>query len=793
MKPIIVVLSAMLLGILRPVNSQTTVLHDFISERNQTFFFNGVITDGEFLYGTKHDGGEYGDGYIYKIKTDNSGYEILLNFRGDYSGAYPSGSLVISGNSLYGVTFEGGEYNSGTIYKINTDGSDYQKLHDFSDGYGPQSLIIFDQALYGVSRNGGIYGNGFIFKIDIDGSEYRILHSFSNTEGGVWSGRLVTDGFTIFGTTFREENGYNGIIYKVSIDGTDFTILHEFERYYGGQLASGLVLINKSLYGTTFSLEYSIGELYKINTDGTGFEVLRNFEEPERFDPYGLVQYESYLYGMTGSGTVFSIDTTGATFNTLIRLDKNKGGLPYVSTLASYGSVLYGYVHGGSYNYGVVFSVNMDGSGFSRIKEFTATNDGYDPQGALVVSSSKYFGITNGGGTYNKGTIFSVNYDGSDYQVVYNFTDDNGTYPSGSLVIYHKSLYGMTFSGGSNNMGVVFKFTPDGNEYKKLLDFDGINGGYPSGTLCISDAKIYGMTEHGGAEKRGVIFSMNPDGTGFTKLFDFSGTNVNNLGGHVNQPPGSLVYSDSLIFGMANDSAGNNLLFSIHSDGTDFKILYVSDGIDAGQWGQSLISGGEYLYEITSQGGMNNLGVLFRIKKDGSSFEKLFDFNYDIGASPNEPLILADSWLYGTSCCSGSDLSGSVFKIGIDGTDFANIMDLGTISIGVLTLNENSLYIFAKETAGHLTQGKVIIYNLLATGTDDGIIPEAIKIYPNPANQLITIEGMKRFPARVQICNSLGIRVIDCIVNDNQLDIGRLQSGIYTLIFDNQCLKIIKL
>ena len=32
---------------------------------------NNVCTDGEYLYGTKLDGGDFGNGYIYKIKLTN--------------------------------------------------------------------------------------------------------------------------------------------------------------------------------------------------------------------------------------------------------------------------------------------------------------------------------------------------------------------------------------------------------------------------------------------------------------------------------------------------------------------------------------------------------------------------------------------------------------------------------------------------------------------------------------------------------------------------------------------------
>jgi uncharacterized repeat protein (TIGR03803 family) len=90
---------------------------------------------------------------------DGSGFTNLHNFNLvdeiEYGGSYPS--LVLSGNTLYGTAAEVGEYgstNAGSIFKVNTDGSDFTNLYEFtggSDGGHPHGLILSGDTLYGTA------------------------------------------------------------------------------------------------------------------------------------------------------------------------------------------------------------------------------------------------------------------------------------------------------------------------------------------------------------------------------------------------------------------------------------------------------------------------------------------------------------------------------------------------------------------------------------------------------------------------------------------------------------------
>jgi uncharacterized repeat protein (TIGR03803 family) len=75
------------------------------------------------------------------------------------------------GGLLYGTTYFGGNADQGTLYVINKDGSDfstiYRFLDDSMDGFNPNVEMIraSDGALYGTTFLGGEFASGTIFRI----------------------------------------------------------------------------------------------------------------------------------------------------------------------------------------------------------------------------------------------------------------------------------------------------------------------------------------------------------------------------------------------------------------------------------------------------------------------------------------------------------------------------------------------------------------------------------------------------------------------------------------------------
>ena len=69
-------------------------------------------------------------------------------------------ALVKVGNQIWGTATQGGANGNGTLFRLDPDGTNFQKLHDFTVGEGkPRNdmAVVADTAVYGVVGNYGIF------------------------------------------------------------------------------------------------------------------------------------------------------------------------------------------------------------------------------------------------------------------------------------------------------------------------------------------------------------------------------------------------------------------------------------------------------------------------------------------------------------------------------------------------------------------------------------------------------------------------------------------------------------
>jgi uncharacterized repeat protein (TIGR03803 family) len=127
------------------------------------------------LYGTTPLGGDlscYGLGCGVVFKVDTTGKETVLHtFTGQPDGAGPNAGLVRdSEGNFYGTTGGGGQFNHGTIFKLDNKGN-LTVLHNFgasgSAASEPLGGLIRNAAgnLYGTTWYGGLYGSGTVFEL----------------------------------------------------------------------------------------------------------------------------------------------------------------------------------------------------------------------------------------------------------------------------------------------------------------------------------------------------------------------------------------------------------------------------------------------------------------------------------------------------------------------------------------------------------------------------------------------------------------------------------------------------
>jgi uncharacterized delta-60 repeat protein len=475
---------------------------------------------------------------VFSVNTDGTGFTNLYNFTGGSDGANPYAGLVLSGTTLYGTTEYGGNYGNGTVFSVNTDGTGFAVLKEFSgsDGANPvAALVLSGTTLYGTTEYGGNDGFGTVFSVGSDGSSYTVLTNFVGGDGANPYASLTLSGSTLYGTTGYGGSSGNGTVFSVNTDDTGYAVLYNFtESAYGTNAdganpAAGLVLSGTTLYGTAVSAgNYGYGTVFAVNTDGTGFTNLYSFTatdpntgtNSDGANPYAnLTLSGSTLYGTTvcggssGNGTVFAVNTDGTGFTNLYTFTaidptygtNSDGAIPAALVLS--GATLYGTTgYGGSSGNGTVFSVNIDGTGFTVLKQFNG-DDGATPNGGLVLSGSTLYGTTYGGGSSGNGTVFSVNTDGTGFTNLYSFTGgSDGANPNGGLVLYGATLYGTTPYCGGN----VFQINTDGSEFAVLKYFSASDGAYPNAGLVLSDTTFYGVTVNGGGLGNGVLFSLSP-------------------------------------------------------------------------------------------------------------------------------------------------------------------------------------------------------------------------------------------------------------------------------------------
>jgi uncharacterized repeat protein (TIGR03803 family) len=391
--------------------------------------------------------------YLISVPAPAQTFNLLHSFSAltngtNSDGGAPYATLVLSSNTLYGTTYNGGANSNGTVFAVNTDGTGFTNLHTFTARSGLlhtnadgvqciDGVLLSGNTLYGTTGSGGTAGRGTIFAVNTDGSGFTNLHNFNgNSDGSATIGRLVLSGNTLYGAS--QTGGSNGVgnIFAINTDGSGYTNLHAFAAYSfntnteGGQPVAEMVFSGNTLFGTTvLGGFWGKGSVFRMNMDGTGFTNLHNFT--------ALV-----------SGT-------------------NSDGAQPFSGLALAGNTLFGTAfYGGTSSNGTLFRMNTDGSGFTNFHSFTTlingiNSDGANPPGRLFLSGNTLYGTTSAGGSASNGTVFVVNTDGSGFKTLYNFTPThNGTNSDGagpvSGILSSNVLYGLAHSGGSGSNGTVF-------------------------------------------------------------------------------------------------------------------------------------------------------------------------------------------------------------------------------------------------------------------------------------------------------------------------------------------------
>ena len=506
------------------------------------------------LVGVTQSGGSYSNGVVFMLSTNGSGYGLAHEFTGTLNdtsgdGATPGAGLLRGADgSWYGTTLHGGtDQDDGTVFRMNTDGSEYQVIRRFTfidsvfydtfstDGQQPGPLaqgpngLLYGATAYGGTTGEGAYintGDGTLFVLATNAMDYAVICNFSPTGGdggGPVAGLTLGRDGSFYGATPSGGPAGQGSVFKINARGAGYDILHGFglNPVDGLSPKAGLMQgADRMFYGTTSQGGAGNGIIFKVNPDGSDYTEVLIFgffgatgQAPTSAPLQG---HDGNLYGTTsrggdaisgqfGLGVVYTVGTNGLGYTVLHKFSTNylEGHTPYSGLIQGSDGTLYGTTWGsagsfGGSDCGTVFKLLTNGTGFQLLHTFTNNGvDGISPYAGLIQGADGFlYGTTQYGGTNGSGTVFKLSTIGSGYQVIHHFgsVTNDGQSPNGPVTLGSDGyLYGTTPYGGAfgprggpyGGYGVAFKLDTSGANYAILRSFGGAagDGKMPKGGL----------------------------------------------------------------------------------------------------------------------------------------------------------------------------------------------------------------------------------------------------------------------------------------------------------------------
>jgi uncharacterized repeat protein (TIGR03803 family) len=652
------------------------------------------------LYGTTVRGGFANFGTIYRVARDGTA-AVLHSFIGT-DGSAPWGGLIQAADgALYGTASEGGASNRGVVFRMTLAG-DFTVLHEFGaspDGGAPQAELVQanDGNFYSTTFSGGNFESGTIFKMTPSGVVTIVHHFSTSADGRPVAGLIQASDGSLYGTTFVG-GPYAGTVFKMALDGS-FTNLHSFGTNPDGSNPSATLVqaSDGAIYGVTQGGGEGVGTIFRV-TLGGAFSIFYRFPASASYPyaayPYaGLIQAsDGNLYGttpyrgdITNNGCVYKLTLSGAV--TVLHAFVTDGSEPFAPVIQGSDGKLYGTTIYNPASYGgggVVFSVALDGTAAVVHAFARSSDDGANPaDSVLQAMDGQFYGTTANGGPSNKGTVFRSTSSGA-IVVLHSFSGgaDGATPLAGVIQAADGNLYGTASDGGSG-LGVIYRVATDGT-FTMLHAFAGGagDGARPMAALVQgSDGNVYGTTEHGGAADGGTIFRMAADGS-VTLLHSFAG------GSDGLHPRAALIeIADGHFYGTTFDGGAYGLgtIFTMTLDGT-VAIVHQFAGTEGSHPTTALTDGGDGSVYGTAQSGKFISGTLFRMTSDGA-VHVLHRFNgtgkYPVTAGTL--LRARDGNFYGSTAegpqATGTYVDGQIFKITPTGS-FTTLYSFGGGRVG---------------------------------------------------------------------------------------------------------------
>ena len=174
------------------------------------------------LYGVTGYGGTHNEGMIFELTTSGT-LTALYSFGGTPSdGQVPLAALTLGKDgNFYGTTSVGGPNGQGVVFKMTPAGTEtviYAFGTNAGDGAGTYQPLIegSDGNFYGICYQGGIGNRGTLFVVSPTSGQEVILHAFTGgtTDGELPVGLVLSSDGHFYGSTLEGGTANAGVFFR---------------------------------------------------------------------------------------------------------------------------------------------------------------------------------------------------------------------------------------------------------------------------------------------------------------------------------------------------------------------------------------------------------------------------------------------------------------------------------------------------------------------------------------------------------------------------------------------------
>ena len=597
----------------QPYGSNATVIKQFDVASGGTANNNEMTVYNNKLYGCLYAGGTNFSGVLFELNPVGNVFTKLVDFEYASRGRGPLGKLVLSGTKFLGLCTEGGVNGTGTLFEWDpaNPGTVVKKVdfgsNNFDNPVNPGSTLTnYNSKIYGVTYNGGFVNQGTMFEYNEVSSTITKKLTFNAAENGrIPYGKPVLLNGKIYGVCYQGPQEIFGTPYGClwQFDPSTNTYTRKFlfnnlnNAANGRAPVSAPVAYNGKLYGTTNNGGAGdVGVLYEFDPATDAYTKKDMQPIGGSFPVCEPALYNNKLYGMTNAngagnlGIIYSYDPATGTLAKLYDV-QNSGSSTPAGGFTVYNNKLYGTTStGGPDNLGGIL-VYDPAANTAITVPFTNAN-GQNVANAPTLYNGKFYLTALSGGTGGRGTIMQFDPSNNNLTKIHDFnttSGGNGYDPKGELTVSGDKLYFITQEG--NTIVNVLELNPANNAVAKKSSYTVANLNVPvtHNGLTVVPAFIANGTP-GSCETYPVVVINSGNNNRWVPILNPAGdvvaeikANGNNLGnvtaaayvhnGPVREDGGKKLYLDRNITISVQNAPTSNVDIRLYIKTSEFLAL----------------------------------------------------------------------------------------------------------------------------------------------------------------------------------------------------------------------------